>query len=368
VWAEAELAWRFLKGSIAGITGSNGKTTTTSLTTHLLRAAHIDAVACGNIGVPLSSLVGKDSPSRWYVVELSSFQLETIERLQPRVAVHLNVTRDHLDRHPDFAHYREAKERIFANQTPEDHAILNLDDPHVAEVAGRIRSQVSWFGLKPDPRPRFAVKEGSFVERSSSKQSRPLLPLAQYALRGSHNLSNALAALTAASLCGARPPDLASGLRSFRPLPHRMEPVGILGGIEFVNDSKATNVDSALRAVEAFDRPIVWILGGRDKGSDFRQLRTVAANDRVRGVVVMGEAADRITAALDDVACLRRAADLRAALHEALSLACTGDVVLLSPACASFDQYHSYEERGDDFRALVRALMEKKNRGETSDV
>jgi len=363
VWAEVELAWRFIKGPIAGVTGSNGKTTTTSLTAHLLREARIDAVACGNIGVPLSSLVSEDSASRWYVVEMSSFQLETIDQLRPHIAVHLNLTRDHLDRHSDFSHYRNAKERIFTNQTSEDHAVLNLDDTLVAAAADRIHSQISWFGLSPDPRPRFAVEHGSFVARSGELALRPLLPCTQYALRGSHNISNALASLTAASLCGAQVSDLASGLRSFRPLPHRMEPVGVLGGIEFVNDSKATNVDAALRAVEAFDQPVVWILGGREKDSDFQPLKTIAGSDRVRGVIVMGEAAEHITEALGDVVPIRRVIDLSSALREARDLARSGDVVLLSPACASFDQYRSYEERGDEFRARVRAIMEKETDG-----
>lgn len=368
VWGEAELAWRFLKGSIAGITGSNGKTTTTSLTAHLLREARLDAVACGNIGVPLSSLVSEGSSSRWYVVELSSFQLETIDQLRPRVAVHLNLTQDHLDRHPDLNHYRNAKERIFANQTSEDHAVLNLDDTLVAAAADRIHSRISWFGLAPDPRPRFAVEGGSFVERSGEAAPRPLLPLTQYALRGSHNISNALASLTAASLCGVQLPDLASGLRSFRPLPHRMESVGVLRGIEFINDSKATNIDAARRAVEAFDRPVVWILGGREKRSDFQSLKTIAGSDRVRGIVVMGEAAERIAEALGNVVSVRRVIDLSSALREARTLARCGDVVLLSPACASFDQYRSYEERGDDFRARVRALMEKETGGSAPGV
>ncbi|MEE9229588.1 MAG: UDP-N-acetylmuramoyl-L-alanine--D-glutamate ligase [Acidobacteriota bacterium] len=368
VWAEAELAWRFLKGSIAGITGSNGKTTTTSLTTHLLREASIDAVACGNIGVPLSSLINEDSSSRWYVFEMSSFQLETIDQLRPHIAVYLNLTQDHLDRHPDFSHYRNAKERIFSNQTSEDHAVLNLDDTLVAAAADHILSRISWFGLALDPRPRFAVERGNFVERSGEAAPRPLLPLTQYALRGSHNISNALASLTTASLCGAQASDLASGLRSFRPLPHRMEPVGALGGIEFVNDSKATNVDAALRAVEAFHQPVVWILGGREKGSDFQPLKTTAGSDRVRGVIAMGEAAERITEVLGNVVPVRKVIDLSSALREACALARSGDVVLLSPACASFDQYRSYEERGDDFRARVRALIEKETGGTASGV
>jgi UDP-N-acetylmuramoylalanine--D-glutamate ligase len=384
VWAEVELAGRLLRGRLAGVTGSNGKTTTTALTAHLLRAAGMDAVACGNIGVPLCSLVDTDHPARWYVTELSSFQLEAIEALRPRVAVLLNLTPDHLDRHRDFDEYRTAKERIFANQTPDDHAVLNLEDSHSAGIAGRLRSRVSWFGLGPDPRSAFAVEGSGFVARRAGEAEAapgpvpravaarapaggmdaiPLVPLSEFALRGAHNLSNALAALTAAWLCGARARDLAGGLRSFRPLPHRMEPVGTVNGVEFINDSKATNVDSAVKAVEAYDRPLVWILGGRDKGADFRALRPLLTPGRVRGVVVMGEAAGQIAGALEGSVPLRRAADMPAALAEARALARAGDVVLLSPACASFDLYRNYEERGDDFRARVRALVEQERHG-----
>jgi UDP-N-acetylmuramoylalanine--D-glutamate ligase len=376
VWPEVELAWRLLEGRLVGITGSNGKTTTTALTAHLLRACGIDAVACGNIGVPLCSLVEEDRPQRWYVAELSSFQLEAIEAFRPDTAVLLNVTADHLDRHADFAAYRAAKERIFRNQTADDHAVLNLDDPLAADTAARLRPRVEWFGLGADPRPAFAVREGGFVlrraapgggpERASradgrpvgGEEAQPLLPLREFALRGAHNLSNALAALTAAWLCGARPEGLAAGLRTFRPLPHRMEPVGSIGGVEFVNDSKATNVDSALRAVESYDRPLVWILGGRDKGADFAALRGALAGGRVRAVVAMGESRRRIAAALEGFAPLRQAADMEEALRQAREAARPGDVVLLSPACASFDLYRNYEERGDDFRARVRRMAE----------
>ncbi|MEE9218098.1 MAG: UDP-N-acetylmuramoyl-L-alanine--D-glutamate ligase [Acidobacteriota bacterium] len=379
VWAEAELAWRFLKGSIAGITGSNGKTTTTALTAHLLRAARIDAVACGNIGLPLSALVEEDRPARWYVMELSSFQLETIDTFRPRVAALLNITRDHLDRHPNLDHYRAAKERIFANQGPQDHAVLNLDDPLSAGVCGRVRSRVAWFGLTPDPRSAFALEGTAFVARprqacsdqpaaGSLQGERPLLTVSEFPLRGAHNLSNALAALTVASLCGAASPDLAAGLRTFRPLPHRMELVGEVNGVQFVNDSKATNVDSACVAVESYERPIVWILGGRDKGSDFSALRALVGSRRVRGVVAMGEAARRISEALEGAVTLRRAAGMREALEVSRGLARAGDLVLLSPACASFDQYRSYEERGDDFRSRVNAWMEEQSGGASPGV
>lgn len=377
VWAEVELAYRFLRGRLVGITGSNGKTTTTALTAHLLKAAGFDAVACGNIGVPLSSLAGSDRPERWYVVELSSFQLEGIHALRPRVAALLNLSPDHLDRHRDFEEYRSAKERIFSNQTPEDAAVLNLDDPRVSGIAPRLRARVEWFGLAPDARPAFAVEGGLFVARRGEparsgaaepagapgrSETRALLPLSEFSLRGAHNLSNALAALTASWLCGAACARLAEGLRSFRPLPHRMEPVGRAGGVEFINDSKATNVDSALRAVESYDRPLVWILGGRDKGADFRTLRPALEAGRVRAVVAMGEAAARIAEALEGAAPLRRAADMAEALEAARELARPGDMVLLSPACASFDLYRDYEERGDDFRSRVRAL-EREERG-----
>jgi UDP-N-acetylmuramoylalanine--D-glutamate ligase len=368
VWPEVELAFRFLRGRLVGITGSNGKTTTTALTTHLLRAAGHDAVACGNIGVPLSSLVEEDRAERWYVVELSSFQLEGIETLRPHVAVLLNLTPDHLDRHRDFTAYRAAKERIFAHQTADDHALLNLDDPLAAQTAPRLRARVEWFGLRRDPRPAFAAEGGVLVARREPPEAVPLIPLSELALRGAHNLSNVLAALGAARLCGAQPAGLAQGLRSFRPLPHRMEPVGTVSGVDFVNDSKATNVDSALRAVESYERPLIWILGGRDKGADFGSLRSALGGGRVRGIVAMGECAARIAAALGNAAPLRQAADMARAIAAAHAMAHPGDVVLLSPACASFDLYRNYEERGDDFRARVRALAEEERGGASADL
>ena len=367
VWPEVELAFRFLRGRLLGITGSNGKTTTTALTAHLLRTAGHDAVACGNIGVPLSSLVDEDRSDRWYVAELSSFQLEGIQTLRPRLAVLLNLTPDHLDRHRDFAGYRAAKERIFAHQTADDQALLNLDDPLAAQTAARLRARVEWFGLRRDPRPAFAAEGGVIVARRTPEAA-PLMALGELPLRGAHNLSNTLAALSAAWLCGARPADLARGLRSFRPLPHRMEPVGTVSGVDFVNDSKATNVDSALRAVESYDRPLIWILGGRDKGADFGTLRPALGGGRVRGLVAMGEAAGRIAAALEGAAPLRRAADMALAIAAARAMAQPGDVVLLSPACASFDLYRNFEERGDDFRARVRALAEKEHSGAPADI
>jgi UDP-N-acetylmuramoylalanine--D-glutamate ligase len=376
VWPEIELAWRLLEGRLVGVTGSNGKTTTTALAAHLLRACGIDAVACGNIGVPLCSLVGEDHPERWYVAELSSFQLETIEAFRPDTAVLLNLTPDHLDRHPDFAAYRAAKERIFSNQTAEESAVLNLDDPLAPETAARLRPRVEWFGLTDDARPAFAVRDGAFILRRRAAgepapaggAALPLLPLREFALRGAHNLSNALAALTAAWLCGAQPEGLAAGLRSFQPLPHRMEPVGSVAGVEYVNDSKATNVDSALRAVESYDRPLVWIVGGRDKGADFAALRPALEGGRVRAVVAMGESRRRIASALGQSAPLSQAADMEEALRAAREAARPGDMVLLSPACASFDLYRNYEERGDDFRARVRRMAEGERSGAQAGV
>ncbi len=354
VWAEVELGYRFLRGRLAGITGSNGKSTTTALAAHLLASAGLDAVACGNIGLPLCSLVDSDRPGRWYVAELSSFQLEGIDTLRPRVAALLNLSPDHLDRHRDFSAYRAAKERLFMNQGPEDAAVLNLDDPQVAGIAPGLRGRVEWFGTGRDPRPLFAPEGSELVCRRPGPSV--LLPLSELPLRGAHNLSNVLAALSVAHLCGAPADRLPEGLRSFRPLPHRMESVGRVGGVEFVNDSKATNVDSALRAVESFDRPLVWILGGRDKGADWSSLRPALEGGRVRAVVTMGESAERIARALEGSVTLRRAAGMQEALRAARELARPGDVVLLSPACASFDLYRSYEERGDDFRSRVRAL------------
>jgi len=357
VLAEVELAGRFLSDRIIGITGSNGKSTTTALTAHLLRAAGLDAVACGNIGCALIDLVGSSSPERFLAVELSSFQLETIERFRPDVATVLNITPDHMDRYADFEAYLQAKLRLLANQTAGDLAVVNFDEEHAERIAGTTNARIVHYSLERELEGGVFLAKG-LITSSLSGSAIPILPAAEMTIPGPHNLANALAATAIALLCGAQPERVAEGLRRFRGLEHRLEPVAQIGGVSFVNDSKATNVDAAGVALRSFAKPIVAIMGGRDKAGDFAPLRAlVSAN--VRELVLVGEAADKIGQALDGCAPRRRADSMRDAVRCAFEAARPGDVVLLAPACTSFDWYSSFEERGRDFKQWVRRLADE---------
>jgi UDP-N-acetylmuramoylalanine--D-glutamate ligase len=354
IWSEVELAARFLRGSLIGITGSNGKSTVTAWTAHLLQGAEIDAVACGNLGLPLVALVGDDRPERRYVVELSSFQLEGIERLRPRVSVMTNLSPDHQDRYPTVAEYGAAKARIFMNQGAGDDAILNADDPWVAQLPTHGAARHTFSVLT-------AVADGAFLEAGMLRlrlagRSWDLLAAEELPTEGRHNIENALAASLAACLAGARPERLREGLRTFRGLPHRMERVATLDGIAWYNDSKATNVGATRRVLESLDRPLVLILGGKDKGADFGELRPLLAG-RVRHLVLVGHARQVIAAALAGTVPMTSVETMDDAVQAARAAARPGDAVLLAPACASFDAYRNFEERGEHFRALVARLV-----------
>jgi UDP-N-acetylmuramoylalanine--D-glutamate ligase len=355
--SEVELAFRHLQGRILGITGSNGKTTTTTLIAELLRGAGLRGYAAGNIGKPLISFAATSAPDDVYAVELSSFQLETIDRFRPCVGAILNLTPDHMDRYRDFDDYVGAKRRIFMNQTAADFAVLNAEDPRTAEIAGQVVSSVVLFSrLGEVPHGAF-VKVGRVVYRDH-RGLIDLFPADLIQLKGSHNLENVLAASAISLLAGAEPGRLAGVIRGFAGVEHRLEWVAEMDGVQYFNDSKATNVDATIKSLEAFPGRILLIAGGRDKGGDFSPLRAPAAQ-RVKHLIVIGEAAGKIRDALSDVVETSRAASLQEAVLSASRKAAPGDIVLLAPACASFDMFQNYEHRGRVFKDAVRGLAAK---------
>ena len=353
VIAEIELAFAYLDGPVIAITGSNGKSTTTAMTGALLAHAGMPVEVCGNIGRPLAAVVD-GPPGRTFVVELSSFQLETIDRFRPRAAALLNLSPDHLDRHGDLAGYLSAKRRVFARQTGADVAVLNAEEPEVAASASAARRR---FFARAAPVVDGCRSEGDVVvEHAPGAAPRALFAAADVPLPGPHNLENAMAAALLAIAAGAPAAGLGTGLRGFRGLPHRLERVGERGGVVFWDDSKGTNVAATARSLEGFaDGSVHVILGGRNKGADFRYLRAALAR-KARRAYLIGESAAELERALAGAAELSPAGTLAAALAEAAERARAGESVVLSPACASFDQFRDYHDRGESFQRLVRAL------------
>lgn len=357
VMAEVEAAGCFLEGTLVGVTGSNGKTTTTSLLGSMLEASGFPTIVGGNIGSPLTGMVDEATPDTVTVAELSSFQLEGIEGLHPHVAVLLNLTANHLDRHPSFEAYLEAKVRIFRNQTGGDFAVLNADDPAVMGVAERTAAHKIFFSRGQDLPEGLLVSEGRVLYRIGHLE-RELFSVREVKLRGDFNLENVLAASAAACVLGADFDALAQAVREFRGVEHRLEHVGDVLGVEFYNDSKATSVDATVKALTAFPRGVHLILGGKDKGAPYAPLIPFL-KERVRDVLVIGAAAERITRELAGTVELAQAGDLGTAVHMAFSAARPGDVILLSPACSSYDQFHDFEERGRAFKDLVETLAQE---------
>ena len=360
VWSEVELAWRFLRGKLVGITGSNGKTTATSLVAHILKTAGIPTLTGGNIGVPLLSLVERSTDSSVTVAELSSFQLEEIEKFRPEIGVLLNLTPDHLDRHASFEEYAAAKMRLFENQLDRDAAVLNADDP---EVTRRMPSgpHIYWFSRQKRVAEGAFLRDGQIVFRTDGSEfalgRRDDIPL-----RGEHNVENVLAACAAAYLAGADSAAIANGVKTFRGVEHRLEFVAEIGGVVFYNDSKATNVDAALKAIEAFPGPLLVILGGKDKGSPYTPL-VEPLRQRARLAILIGAAAEKIAADFGDAVPFVHAGTLDRAVQTAVDRAQPGDTVLLAPACSSFDQFENYEERGRAFKQLVAKLETRSGAG-----
>jgi UDP-N-acetylmuramoylalanine--D-glutamate ligase len=353
VIGELELAARFLKGKTLAITGSNGKTTTTSLVGEILQTAGLPTLVGGNIGVPVVALIEESTDETWSVLEVSSFQLETTEEFRPAIAVILNITPDHLDRHGTFENYALAKERIFAAQRPEDFLVLNADNVRAAASASRSSAAVYWFSLE-NPVSRGAWVEGGQIMYRASKdaQPEPIMPLAGIPLKGEHNVENVLAAVCASRLAGASPQIIRHAVETFRAVEHRLEYVATVNGVEFYNDSKATNVDATAKAIAAFPGGIHLILGGKDKNSDYTQLADLIRS-RVRAVYTIGAAAAKIESHLRGVVSIHSCETLERAVTTAATASHPGEVVLLAPACSSFDQFESYEHRGRIFKELV---------------
>ena len=356
VWGEVELAWRFCRGRILGITGSNGKSTVTSMAGTILRASGIPGGTGGNLGTPLSELLAEDSPEAVHAVELSSFQLEATDSFHADGAVVVNLSPDHLDRYDTFDDYVAAKARLLQGQEPDGFAILNADDPESTRLRSSVRGELYRFST------REAVARGGWIHDgvltlALGGNEEPILATAELAVRGDHNLANALAAAIGCRLLGSTIDAIAEGLRSYRALPHRLERVGAVAGVEFYNDSKATNLDAAIRALLSFEPGTVHlILGGRDKGADWASLAPHLRR-HARRILLVGEAGDTIREALADTSEMESCGTVEAAVRAGLEKARPGDVVLLSPGCASFDQYRNFEERGDDFKSAVEALM-----------
>jgi UDP-N-acetylmuramoylalanine--D-glutamate ligase len=361
VIGEIELAAQFLPGSIVAITGSNGKTTTTTLTGEILTAAGLPTLVGGNIGTPAISLAERATPETVVVLEVSSFQLETVQSFRPKVAVVLNVTPDHLDRHRTFGAYTDAKSRIFENQRTEDFAVLNADDPTCVEMAKRTRAQVYWFSRLKEVKQGSWVRDGQILFRNGSEQ-REIMQISEIPLKGAHNLENVLAATCAGALMGCKPENIRRAVHEFKAVEHRLEFVASIRGVDYYNDSKATNVDATIKALESFPENIHLILGGKDKGSDYSVLNDLLRK-RVKRVYTIGAAAAKIESQIISQKAggpeLVHAETLENAIRKASAVAQPGDVVLLAPACASFDQFKSYEHRGQVFKEIARSLAQR---------
>ncbi|HEY1766835.1 MAG TPA: UDP-N-acetylmuramoyl-L-alanine--D-glutamate ligase [Terracidiphilus sp.] len=350
---ELELAARFLQGKILAITGSNGKTTTTALTGEILKEAGLPTLVGGNIGVPVVNLIEESTPESWAVLEVSSFQLETTKQFRPTIAIILNITPDHLDRHGSFENYARAKERIFAAQEAGDSVVLNADNVRAAESASRSVARVHWFSIEHRVRQGAWIEDGYVVYRSAPElEIEQIMPLSRIPLKGEHNVENVLAAVCAARLAGVPAEPIARAIEAFQAVEHRLEYVATVHGVEFYNDSKATNVDATAKAVAAFSSGIHLILGGKDKGSDYSTLAQLL-RERVRAVYTIGSAAAKIESQLRGVVSIHSCETLDGAVNAAASAAHPGEVVLLAPACSSFDQFESYEHRGRVFKGLV---------------
>ncbi len=357
VIGEIELASRFLKGHIVAITGSNGKTTTTALTGEVISWGGYESLVGGNIGTPAISLVPEATSDTYDVLEISSFQLETIQAFRPEVAVVLNVTPDHLDRHRSFEGYLAAKARIFENQSANDSAVLNADDASCVTLAQGLRAQVWWFSRRQEVKLGAFVRDGKIMTRDLEGEHE-IMPLAEIPLKGAHNRENVLAAVCVGAIVRCEPGRIRTAVKGFKAVEHRLEYVATINGVEFYNDSKATNLDATIKALESFPGNIHLILGGKHKGSPYTVLNDLL-KERVKRVYTIGASAEIIENDIRGAAEIVRAGTLDVAVRKAAEAARSGDIVLLAPACASFDQFQNYEQRGRVFKELVAALGKK---------
>jgi len=354
VIGEVELAFRFLQGKVLAITGSNGKTTTTTLVGEILNKAGKKTLVGGNIGTPVISLAGKSSAESLVVLEVSSFQLETIEQFRPWIAAILNITPDHLDRHHTFEAYVAAKARIFENQASGDFGVLNADDAACVALEKKVKGSLYWFSRKQPVEQGAFLKGEQIIFRQNGKEQ-PVLSRGDITLKGLHNLENVLAAVTMTMLAGCDPQRVRQAVSEFHAVEHRLELVNAVNGVTFYNDSKATNVDATIKALESFPGNIHIILGGKDKGSDYTVLVPLL-RERVKAAYLIGAAAEKIRSQIQGSTTLVSAGTLERAVHQAFEVAKPGDIVLLAPACASFDQFENYEQRGRIFKELVHGL------------
>jgi len=361
VLSEIELASRFLKGRIVGITGTNGKSTTATLAHKILKEAGHKAFLAGNIGTPLISFVDRSRDDHIYVTEISSFQLEHIEQFKADISVFLNISLNHLDWHASFDEYFAAKKRLVLAQGVDDITILNADDRLVSGLAKGIRPQPYFFSRRKEVRRGCFLRDGWIILRDSAREQK-LMKTADIPLPGLHNQENVMAAALVGSVLGVAPRSMRDSIRGFSGLEHRLESVLTLRGVSFINDSKATTVDATIKALQSFDRRIVLILGGRDKGADFRLLRR-PVQQKVKEIVLLGEAKEKIAAELRGRVPIVEAPSLRDAVHVAFASASRGEIVLLAPACTSFDMFKNFEDRGRSFKREVRRLAESVRRG-----
>jgi UDP-N-acetylmuramoylalanine--D-glutamate ligase len=359
VIGEIELAAQFFPGRMVAITGSNGKTTSTTLAGEIVTAGGYRTAVGGNIGTPAISLVEAATADTIAVLEVSSFQLETIQTFRPQIAVVLNVTPDHLDRHRTFAAYTDAKARIFENQQAEDFAVLNADDLTCVELAPRTRAQVFWFSRTREVKQGAFVHEGRVFFRDRNGQKEIML-VSEIPLKGAHNVENVLAAVCVGVLLRCKPDRIRNAVRDFKAVEHRLEHVASIRGVEYYNDSKATNVDATIKALESFPANVHLILGGKDKGSDYTVLNDLL-RQRVKRVYTIGAAAAKIELQIKGSTEVDHAETLETAIKHAAGAAKPGDIVLLAPACASFDQFRNYEHRGKVFKEAVKALSAQAN-------
>jgi UDP-N-acetylmuramoylalanine--D-glutamate ligase len=357
VIGEVELAYRFMKGRIVGITGSNGKTTTTTLIGELLKNSGIETQVGGNIGTPLVTLAETSTENTWTVCELSSFQLETIVDFRPNVAMCLNVTPNHMDRYDFFSEYAAAKHRLFMNQTADDVAILNADDEITADWAKGKLANVVLFSTKKELDEGLFLRGQDLICKANGKE-KILTTRSEMTLKGIHNVENVLAAFAAGLACGASPDSMRETVRNFKAVEHRLEFVKDVEGVKFYNDSKATSVDATLKALEALSEEegkVTLILGGKGKNAPYEPLAKLIKSN-VRKLILIGEDADNIESQLKDYAEIIRATTMQDAVEKSFASAEKGDFVLLAPACASFDMFNSFEERGKVFKKAVEKL------------
>ena len=359
IFSEIEVGFWLTDAKVIGITGSNGKTTTVTLIGEMLKEDKRECQVGGNIGIPFSSIVENISPKGFLILELSSFQLERIEEFKPYISSVLNITPDHLDRHPDLKSYMEAKLRILENQTEDDFAVLNADDENSLKLASYGRSQKAFFSVQKELKEGVFIQKGKLVSRWNGKE-REIIDANQIGIKGPHNLSNASAACAICSILGITSQSMQKALKDFEGVEHRLEEVATISGVSFVNDSKATNVESVWYALQSVTPPIILIAGGKDKGGDFSKLRELVQK-HVKVLILIGEAKEKLKDALGDLVPTLHSDSLEEAVELGFKEASCKDVVLLSPGCASFDMFEDYQHRGNVFKSCVKNLVQNHN-------